>query len=72
MRDDVLLDVLADRMFEEASRNPDSGEQEKATAMGDIFVAAAREFRAGLPSDLARAVLRQARLGAHLIGTGDW
>ena len=71
LRDDLLLEALADRMFEEALQNPDIGEKEKANAMGQIFVAAAREFRVGYPSDLARAVLSQAKLGAHLVGEED-
>jgi hypothetical protein len=67
MRDDLLLDALADRMFEEVNRNADSDEQAKARAMGHVFALAAREFRSDSPSPLAQAVLTQARQGAHLI-----
>lgn len=73
MRDDLLLDALADRLFDEVSRQTDPAEQEKAQAMGHVFAFAAQEFRTGSPCRLAQAVLAQPRQGAHLIETGgDW
>lgn len=66
-----LLFALAEKMTEEADRNPDPDEQAKALAMADIFQIAAKDIREGRASELHLAVLTQAKLGAHLVAGAD-
>lgn len=63
----ALLAVMAERMEDEALRNPDRDEQGKTLAMARIFSVAGQNIRTGSADELELAVLALAKLGTRLI-----